>query len=149
MIRRDLEVARAAWLAEAATPEVRAERERSDFLLYRDREGRVADFHLLRHLFITELVRAGVAPKEAKELARHSTIVLTMDRYAHVGLRDTAAAVARLSLPTATPSSGSGDAPAITAASGAYVPPDVPAGGDGRGFPGTGEETTPSTKVAC
>ncbi|MBN9521629.1 tyrosine-type recombinase/integrase [bacterium] len=100
MIRRDLEVARAAWFAEATTPADRAERERSGFLCYRDRNGRVADFHALRHTFITELVRAGVAPKDAKELARHSTITLTMDRYAHVGIRDTAAAVARLSLPT-------------------------------------------------
>jgi hypothetical protein len=39
-------------------------------------------------------------PKDAKELARHSTITLTMDRYAHVGIRDTAAALDRLSLPT-------------------------------------------------
>jgi hypothetical protein len=69
-------------------------------LLYRDREGRVADFHSLRHRFVMELVRAGVAPKDAKELARHSTITLTMDRYAHVGIRDTAAAVGRLTHPT-------------------------------------------------
>jgi integrase len=55
----------------------------------------VADFHALRHTFITELVRAGVAPKGAKKLARHSTITLTMDCYARVGIRDTAAAVAR------------------------------------------------------
>ena len=100
MIRRDLEIARTAWLAEATSPAELAERERSDFLRYRDRNGRVADFHALRHTFITELVRAGVAPKDAKELARHSTITLTMDRYAHVGIRDTAAAVSRLSLPT-------------------------------------------------
>lgn len=101
MIRRDLKTARAAWIGEAPTPAERAERERSDFLASRDRDGRVADFHALRHTFITELVRAGVAPKDAKELARHSTITLTMDRYSHVGIRDTAAAVARLTLPTA------------------------------------------------
>ena len=48
---------------------------------------------------MTELVRAGVAPKDAKELARHSTITLTMDHYSHVTVRDTAAAVARLPMP--------------------------------------------------
>ena len=35
-------------------------------------------------------------PKDAKELARHSTITLTMDRYAHVGLQDTTTAIAKL-----------------------------------------------------
>ncbi|CAN0456545.1 unnamed protein product, partial [Phaeothamnion confervicola] len=50
--------------------------------------------------FITNLVNAGVMSKDAKELARHSTITLTMDRYAHVGIRDTANAVAKLNLPT-------------------------------------------------
>ena len=100
MMKRDLEVARAAWLAEAGAPAERAEREGSDFLRYRDHSGRVADFHGLRHTFITDLVRAGVSPKDAKELARHSSITLTMDRYAHVTLRDTALAIARLVLPT-------------------------------------------------
>ncbi len=100
LIRHDLGVARARWLQEASSPSVRSEREASDFLAYQDREGRFADFHSLRHRFITELARAGVSPKDAKELARHSTITLTMDCYAHVGLKDTAAAVARLSVPT-------------------------------------------------
>jgi integrase len=42
-----------------------------------------ADFHSLRHTFITSLARAGVHPKTAQTLARHSTITLTMDRYSH------------------------------------------------------------------
>ena len=50
---------------------------------YRDAAGRVADFHALRHTFITNLVGAGVHPKTAQMLARHSTIGLTMDRYTH------------------------------------------------------------------
>jgi len=62
----------------------------------------VADFHALRHTFVTNLVRAGVLPKDAKELARHSSITLTMDRYAHVSLHDTAAAVAKLDGPRAS-----------------------------------------------
>jgi len=43
-----------------------------------------------------------VLPKDAKELARHSSITLTMDRFAHVGLHDTAAAVAKLDGPRAS-----------------------------------------------
>ncbi len=51
---------------------------------YRDDKGRVADFHALRHTFITQLARSGVHPAKAKALARHSTITLTMDVYSHV-----------------------------------------------------------------
>ena len=50
---------------------------------YRDHAGRVADFHSLRHTFITNLAAGGVHPKVAQSLARHSTITLTMDRYTH------------------------------------------------------------------
>ena len=55
-------------------------------------EGR-ADFHALRHSFISNLVRAGVSPKVAQQLARHSTITLTMDRYAHTAIGDLRAGV--------------------------------------------------------
>lgn len=51
---------------------------------YVDEHGRVLDFHSLRHTFITSLARAGVSPSDAKKLARHSTITLTMDVYTHV-----------------------------------------------------------------
>ncbi len=101
LVKYDLSAARAAWSVEAKTPEEKAEREAPGFLTYRDPDGRVADFHSLRHRFVTELVNAGVAPKDAKELARHSSIILTMDRYAHIGVNDTAAAVAKLNLPAA------------------------------------------------
>ena len=47
-------------------------------------DGRYADFHALRHTFISSLARSGVHPSQAKELARHSTITLTMDVYSHV-----------------------------------------------------------------
>jgi len=46
--------------------------------------GKHVDFHALRHTFITSLARNGVHPSKAKELARHSTITLTMDVYSHV-----------------------------------------------------------------
>src|SRR6187402_1411794 len=143
MIRRDLEVARGAWVGEALTLAEKAERETSGFLTYRDQEGRVADFHSLRHRFITELVKAGAAPKDAKELARHSTITLTMDRYAHVGIRDTAAAVARLTLPTGTPAHPATSALAATGTDGpgpTGAATGAAAGGDGRGATGAGEE---------
>jgi integrase/recombinase XerD len=104
MLQADLETARAAWIAEAADSGERVRWEETNFLSYRDEQGRVADFHSLRHTFITRLVKAGVMPKEAQTLARHSTITLTMDRYAHTGLHDVARAVESLpSLPTIEP----------------------------------------------
>ena len=65
-------------------------------IAYRDEEGRVADFHALRHSYITLLSRSGVSPKVAQELARHSDIRLTMQTYTHAGLYDLAAAVESL-----------------------------------------------------
>jgi integrase len=50
---------------------------------YRDEDGLVADFHALRHTFISNLANGGVHPKVAQALARHSTITITMDRYSH------------------------------------------------------------------
>ena len=55
---------------------------------YRDSAGRVADFHALRHTYISRLVRSGANIKVAQELARHSTPTLTLGRYAHVQLVD-------------------------------------------------------------
>ncbi len=77
---------------------------------YRDDEGRVLDFHSLRHTFGTNLARAGVAPKVAQELMRHSDINLTMGTYTHVGLYDLNAAVESLpALPhTPTPLAATG-----------------------------------------
>jgi integrase len=46
---------------------------------YRDAAGRVADFHSLRHTFISNLTRGGVSPKVAQSLAKHGSIGLTMD----------------------------------------------------------------------
>ncbi|MDY6954502.1 MAG: tyrosine-type recombinase/integrase [Thermodesulfobacteriota bacterium] len=55
---------------------------------YKDESGRFADFHSLRHSYISNLARSGVHPKVAQSLARHSTITLTMDRYCHTRLED-------------------------------------------------------------
>src|SRR5688572_24120566 len=54
------------------------------------------DFHSLRHTFLTNLARAGVHPKTAQALARHSTISLTLDRYTHVALGDEVRAIEAL-----------------------------------------------------
>jgi len=96
LLRHDLAVARKAWLAEVPAGTLRMEREQSDYLLPIDSAGCVADFHSLRHGFITYLVAANVPPKVAQTLARHSTITLTMDRYTHLGVVDLVAAVQRL-----------------------------------------------------
>jgi excisionase family DNA binding protein len=63
---------------------------------YEDGAGLVFDFHGTRHTFITRLAEAGVAPGMAKDLARHSTIVLTMDHYTHLGINDQTAALDKL-----------------------------------------------------
>jgi len=96
LIQADLAAARAAWIDEGGTPEAKAERERSGFLAYVDDAGRFADFHALRHTFLSNLARSGVHPKLAQALARHSTITLTMDRYSHTVLGEQSAAVEAL-----------------------------------------------------
>ncbi len=58
-----------------------------------DAEGRTIDIHCLRHTFATMLSQAGVAPRMAQELLRHSDIRLTMNTYTHLQLVDTAEAV--------------------------------------------------------
>jgi len=111
----------------------------------RDDAGRVVDFHALRHTFITRLARSGVTPKVAQALARHSTITLTMDRYAHVALADTSKALAALPAIAVTgtadakpaahaAATGTDDAIATTAATSR---PDAtrPSEGDDRAIP--------------
>ena len=48
-----------------------------------DPERGLWDFHSLRHTFGTLLAAAGVHPKTAQDLMRHSDINLTMSRYTH------------------------------------------------------------------
>ncbi len=62
---------------------------------YENADG-IADFHAAgRHTHITELLRNGATLPEAKELARHSDIKMTM-RYTHIGMDDQAKAVRQL-----------------------------------------------------
>ena len=63
---------------------------------YKDGAGRYADFHALRHTFVTNLYKSGVSPKVIQSLARHSTIGLTMDTYTHIGVYDERAALDKL-----------------------------------------------------
>jgi len=63
---------------------------------YIDEAGRVADFHALRHTFGTNLARAGVHPKAAQTLMRHSSITLTMDLYTHTALETKIEALSKL-----------------------------------------------------
>jgi integrase len=66
----------------------------------------IADFHAAgRHTYITELLRNGVTLPEAKQLARHSDINMTM-RYTHIGMADKTKAVAKLPAPVAPQPSG-------------------------------------------
>ena len=73
-LKRDMLQARQAWLASGGVPE-------SNFLLWKDSQGQFADFHCLRVSAITWAVASGANPKTVQAFARHSTIMLTMDRY--------------------------------------------------------------------
>jgi len=83
-----------AWLAEVKdNAELRKNRDDSDFLAAIDASGRVVDFHANRHTYITQLMQSGANVKVVQELARHSTPELTLNRYSHIGLHDTSAAL--------------------------------------------------------
>ena len=103
MMRLDLESARDTWIKEATTDEERLAREKSDYLCYRDEDGRYADFHSNRHTFITSLERVDVSPRMAQSLARHSDIRLTMGVYTHIELHDQRAAIESLPPPPSRP----------------------------------------------
>ena len=96
MFRADLEAARNAWIDEAKSAAEKNRRTTSGFLRYVDGAGRVADFHALRHTFISNLARGGVHPKLAQDLARHSDVNLTLSRYSHTQLAEQTSALAFL-----------------------------------------------------
>ncbi|MDB5306203.1 MAG: xerD 1 [Gemmataceae bacterium] len=62
-------------------------------------------FHSLRHTYTTLLARSAPV-KVTQELARHSTTVLTLGRYAHASMKEKAEAVAALPLPGAAVPTG-------------------------------------------
>jgi len=65
---------------------------------WRDEDGRQADFHALRHTYGTLLSKAGVAPRVAMELMRHTDMRLTMKTYTDPRIFDLAGAVEKLPL---------------------------------------------------
>jgi site-specific recombinase XerD len=90
-----------------------------------------ADFHAAgRHSHITGLLRSGATLTQARELARHGDIRMTM-RYTHIGIDDQAAALSGLSVPAssaqaqpATPRQRLSSAPAVPSSQ------NVTSGGD-------------------
>jgi len=100
-LRRDLEAARAAWLAQQGIgDDERARRERSDFLKATDSEGRKVDFHALRVTYCTSLARAGVSLVVAQRLMRHSDPKLTANTYTRLEALDLHRAVTALESPS-------------------------------------------------
>ena len=71
MLRRDLEAAGIPYETDSGT----------------------ADFHALRHSYVTALAMSNAPVKIVQSLARHSTPTLTLGVYAHVGLYDQSAAL--------------------------------------------------------
>jgi integrase len=113
MMRADLDASREEWLSDAKSDSERERRRKTLFLRYADDAGRVADFHALRHTFISNLARSGIHPKLAQDLARHSDINLTMSRYSHTEMEERAVAVRRLpSVPLPAASSPAASLPA-------------------------------------
>ncbi len=92
----DLANARQTWLETADDDAQREAMNQTDFLKYRDRDDQQADFHALRHTFLSRLGRSGASAKVMQRLARHSTVELTIGRYTHAGLFDLSAAVNKL-----------------------------------------------------
>jgi len=90
-----LPTARAFCVPEKAGSMLRADLGRAG-IPYQDGAGRYADFHALRHTCGTLLASAGVHPKTAQDLLRHSKIDLTMNVYTHTKLETRAAAVESL-----------------------------------------------------
>ena len=91
-------------LNQTKTEEELQRRLKTDFLGYCDRDDLYADFPSLRHWFITGLARAGVSPKMAQTLARHSNVRLTLGIYTHVELAARSTAIESLpASPTETP----------------------------------------------
>jgi len=61
-----------------------------------DKHGFRVDIHSLRHTFATYLSAAGVAPRTAMELMRHSDLKLTMNTYTDASMLPSREAISRL-----------------------------------------------------
>lgn len=114
-----------------------------------DARGRTIDRHSLRTTFITWLSRAGVSPRTAQLLARHTDIRLTMKAYTDPALLDAQGGIDALpDLPTLD-----GDTRQVASATGTYGKQDttgavvLPVVLNGREAAGNGENKT--DKVGC
>jgi integrase len=96
VLRRDLEAARHAWLADARDVDERARREATDTLAVVDHQDRRIDFHALRYTCGAWLSLAGVPPKAIQSVMRHSTIRLTLDTYGHLFPQQSTSAIEEL-----------------------------------------------------
>jgi hypothetical protein len=63
---------------------------------YQDEADRFADFHSLRHTFITQGGKSGATMKEHQTLARHSRPGLTLGIHTHLTVSDERRAVGKL-----------------------------------------------------
>jgi hypothetical protein len=63
---------------------------------YTDAQNRRADFHVLRHTYGSLLAKAGIAPRVAMSLMRHTDVRLTMNVYMDSRVFDLAGAVQKL-----------------------------------------------------
>ena len=68
-----------------------------------DADGRTVDVHAMRHTTATYLAKAGVAPRIAQSLLRHSDVRLTLGTYTDARLLNTVGALNALPALTLTP----------------------------------------------
>jgi hypothetical protein len=65
-------------------------------IAYEDDRGRRVDFHSLRHTYGSMLAKAGIAPRVAMSLMRHTDLRLTMNTYTDPRIFDLSGAVEKL-----------------------------------------------------
>jgi len=148
MLHRDMGAARRRWIEQAKDEAEREARERSPFLRPVDDGGRRADFHALRHTFVTQLVSSGVPMKAAQELARHSDPKLTLGVYAHTQLRDLSTALE--SLPSFTERPRHPEAARATGTHGQEHPiPETPKGASPQKRPQSRRDSSRLVATPC
>ena len=87
ILKHDLRLTRQTWIDAADSETEKQQREDSELLKYRNRNGQ-ADFHSLRHTYLSRLGCSGASVKIMQDLARHSTPELTISRYTHTNKQD-------------------------------------------------------------
>ncbi len=92
------EVGSARVFLPATFPEIRTFRRdlAAAGIARQDESGRALDFHSLRVTFVSSLAAAGVHPRTAQALARHSSVELTMRTYTDLSRLDLRGAVEKV-----------------------------------------------------